>query len=84
MGKRLDPGKFNLPPKTVLEEDANGQLTLVIDRKSRIVMADGRKIVAKAEKIRMNRSDYPINLKSTAPICSKTVSYLADHGEIIV
>ena len=84
VGKRIDPREFNLSARTVLEEDKDGQLTLVIDRQSRIIMADGRKIVAKAEKIRMNRSDYSVNLKTTAPICSKTARYLADHNIKIV
>ena len=84
VGKRINPRKFNLSARTVLEEGKNGQLTLVIDRQSRIIMADGRKIVAKAEKIRMNRSDYPVNLRTTAPICSKTARYLADHDIKIV
>lgn len=84
MGKRIDPGEFNLPVRTVLEEGENGQLTLVMDRKSRIIMADGRKIVAKAEKIRLIRVNQPISLRTTAPICSKTAGYLADHNITIV
>ena len=84
MGKRIDPGEFNLPGRTVLEEEQDGQLTLVLDRKSRIIMADGRRIVAKAEIIRINRSDQPINLRTTAPICSKTARYLAENNIKIV
>ncbi len=84
MAKRIDPGEFNLPARTVLEEDPAGQLTLVLDRKSRIVMADGRRIVAKAEQIRINGSGQPINLRTTAPICSKTALYLAENKIKIV
>ena len=84
MTEKIDPAQFNLPPRTVLEAGDNGQLTLVIERKSRIIMADGRKIAAKAEKIRMKNENYQINLRTTAPICSKTARYLADHNIKIV
>ncbi|MCK4838237.1 MAG: hypothetical protein KAS94_05500 [Desulfobulbaceae bacterium] len=84
MNKRIDPAEFNLPARTVLEEDQAGQLTLVLDRKSRIIMADGRNIVAKAERIRIKRSDQPINLRTTAPICSKTARYLTENNIKII
>ncbi len=84
MAKRIDPREFTLPARTVLEEDQDGQLTLVLDRKSRIIMADGRKIVAKAETIRITRNNQPINLRTTAPICSKTARYLAENNIKIV
>lgn len=83
-GKRIDPRRFNLSARTFLEENEDRQLTLVIDRKSRIIMADGRNIVAKAEKIRLQKNDYSINLRTTAPVCSKTAIYLAEHGIKIV
>ena len=47
--KTLDPKDFNLHPKTVLEDLGRKHLTLVMDRKSRIIMSDGRKIEEKAE-----------------------------------
>ena len=84
MNKRIDPAEFNLPARTVLEEDLNGQLTLVLNRKSRIIMADGRKIVAKAEIIRSKGNNLSINLRTTAPICSKTARYLAENNIKIV
>jgi hypothetical protein len=81
---RIDPKAFNLPPRTVIEEDVDGHLTLVIDRKSRLIMADGRKIIAKAEIIRMSGCNKPINLRTTAPICSKTIKYLTEHDVKII
>ena len=82
--KRIDSRNFNLPARTVLEEDPAGQLTMVLDRKSRIIMADGRRIVAQAEQIRINGSGQPINLRTTAPICSKTARYLTANNIKIV
>lgn len=49
----LDSKKFGLPVSTVLIELADDQITMVIDRKSRIIMADGRKILDKAVQIKI-------------------------------
>lgn len=84
VGKRVDPKEFKLPARTVLEEERNGQLTLILDRKSRIIMADGRKIVANAAIIWTMKGNQPIGLRTTAPICNKTVRYLADNNIKIV
>jgi hypothetical protein len=50
--KNIDPKKFGLPPKTVIEKLGDNHYALVLDRKSRVIMADGKKIVAKADKIK--------------------------------
>jgi len=76
----IDPAKFNLPAGTILEEGENGEIILVIARKSRIIMADGHRIVAKAEAIRNRKPECRICLHTTAPVCSKTSSYLASHN----
>ena len=50
MDNHVDPVKFGLPPRTILEQIDAHTLAIVINRKSRIIMADGRKIVEKVEK----------------------------------
>lgn len=40
-----DPSHFGLPSRTVLEEGEDGSITLVINRKSRIIMKDGERIL---------------------------------------
>ena len=52
MNNTIDPKKFGLPGKTVIEDLGDNHYVLVVDRKSRIIMADGKKLVAKAEKIK--------------------------------
>ncbi len=54
--------------------------TIVIDRKSRIIMADGRKIAEKAGKIKATEPGAEVVLKTTAPVCSKTLAFLAELG----
>ena len=43
--KPIDPKTYNLSPRTKLLEDNKGSLFVVVDRKSRVVMKDGHKIV---------------------------------------
>jgi len=78
--KKIDPQQFGIPGKTIIEKLDDNHYALVVDRKSRIIMADGKKLVEKAEKIKGGETGVKVSLKSTAPVCSKTIRFLADHG----
>lgn len=80
MSDHLDPTKFGLPPRTVLKQIGQDAIAIIINRKSRIIMADGRKIVEKAEKIREVMPKAQIAFRTTAPICSKTKIYLEEQS----
>ena len=75
-----DPKEFGLPARTVIEQIDQDTIALVIDRKSRIIMADGKKILEKLGKIQAGRPSVGIALKTTAPVCSKTKTFLESHG----
>ena len=77
---RADPKEFGLHARTVLEQVDEHTVALVMDRKSRIIMADGRKIVEKVEKIQKVRPRISVVLKTSAPVCSKTVTFLEKSG----
>ena len=77
---RINPKEFGLYAGTVLEQVDEHTVALVIDRKSRIIMADGRKIVEKAEKIQQVQPEVTVVLKTSAPVCSKTVTFLQKGG----
>lgn len=79
----LDPKSYGLPYRTVLEEHGDG-VALVMDRKSRIVMADGRRIVAKVEKLRETIGDTEVVFKTSAPVCSKTKVFLDKQGIVVI
>jgi hypothetical protein len=79
----IDPVQYGLPKRTVLEE-YNGGIALVIDRKSRIVMADGRRIAEKMEKLGKQTDDTAIVFKTTAPVCSKTKLFLDQQGITVI
>lgn len=80
MTEIVDPKEFDLPPRTVLEKIDKDKFAFVINRKSRIVMADGKKILQKATKIKASIPDAEVVLKTTAPVCSKTKQFLGDEG----
>jgi len=80
MNNTIDPKKFGLPGKTVIEDLGDNHYVLVVDRKSRIIMADGKKLLEKAEKIKAVEPGTKISLRSTASVCTKTIRFLADQG----
>lgn len=77
---KLSPKAFGLSPGTVIEQLGDSTIALVIDRKSRIIMADGRKIVEKISAIRQHLPAYRVILKTSAPLCSKTSNMFAEAG----
>ena len=76
MPRPIDPKLFGLHHTTRLEQTAEKEFVLVINRKSRIIMADGRKILAKAARIRAKVPGATIRLRTTAPVCSRTAALL--------
>ena len=80
MIKYIDPTSLGLPSRTIVEEIDNNTLAIVIQRKSRIIMADGLKILAKSAQIKSARPGVTILLKTVTPICSKTLRFFKNEG----
>ena len=76
---KLDPKKYGLSTRVVLIENDQKEIIIVIDRKSRIIMKDGRKILEKARKIQQLENK-TISIKTDAPVCSKTKKHLQKNG----
>ena len=79
-----DPQAYGLPPRTILKDMGTNRIAIVINRKSRIIMADGKKILNKAEKIRSHNESLEISLETTAPVCSKTSKFLNAQGITVI
>ena len=75
----IDPAEYGLPSRTHLESLNNYHLALVINRKSRIIMSDGRKIMDKIEKIKSIQKNVKVSVKTNAPMCSKTLAFLKEN-----
>jgi len=80
----IETKTLGLPARTVVERLGAKHLALVKDRKSRIIMSDGRKILRQAEIIRRAFPDIRISLKTSAPVCSKTKAFLKEKGIAVV
>lgn len=76
----IEPVDFGLSPRTILDAVGKNHIAIVIDRKSRIIMSDGKKITEKAETIKKHKPATKVSVKTTAPVCSKTIKFLSENG----
>tara|TARA_B100001758_G_scaffold218008_1_gene205207 strand:+ start:2712 stop:2975 length:264 start_codon:yes stop_codon:yes gene_type:complete len=76
----VDPLDYNLPTRTKLLKDGSGSLFIVIDRKSRVVMKDGNRVLNIAKRIKEVNQNTNISLLTSAPVCSKTKEFLLKHN----
>lgn len=80
--KQLDPKIFNLSSRVVIKEQKRS-LALVVNRKSRIIMKDGRRLLDQIRQIK-KFSTKPVLIFTTAPVCSKTKGFLNNNGVEII
>ncbi len=81
---KLNPKEFGLPARTIVEQINQNTIALAIDRKSRIIMSDGKKVLEKLSKIKKYRPSVNVVLRITAPVCSKTKKFLESEGIQII
>ena len=84
MTQYLDPKSLGLPGKTSVEVIDKNTLAIVIKRKSRIIMSDGIKILDKVDTIKTAKPGMDVQLKTTTPICSKTLQLFRKKGLEII
>ena len=80
INKILESSKYNLSSRTVLAEIENNHIAIVKNRKSRIIMKDGKKILETAKQIQAASPKTKVSLITNAPVCSKTTKYLLENG----
>jgi len=78
--EKVDPKTYGLPSRTVLMKTDSENFTIVINRKSRIVMKDAVAILKKAEAIKERVPAAGVALETTAPVCSKSIQFLKENG----
>ena len=78
---KLEPHLYGLSARTNLVQIDNS-IGIVIDRKSRIIMKDGHRIVKQAHAIQI-KNNKPVILITSAPVCSKTKQYLSANNILI-
>jgi len=80
----LDPQKWGLTSRDRLVQLDDQHVALVIQRKSRVIMTDGKRLLAKVHKIKSLRPDLDVALKIRAPLCSKTKAFLEGEDILVI
>ena len=80
--KKVDPKLYGLHSRIILRKNKKG-IYIVIDRKSRIIMKDGHRILEIVKKIRDSETGKNISVLSGAPVCSKTQKFLTENNVTI-
>ena len=78
--KNIDPTQYNLSSRVDLRQDRSGGLLIVINRKSRIIMKDGIRLLGMVKKINKIDPKKNISVRTSAPICSKTKKLLLENN----
>ena len=77
--EQIDPKHFGLPSRTVLIKRGPNEFSLIMNRKSRIVMKDVLVILEKVKKIKQKVPNALIILETNAPVCSKSNNFLKEN-----
>lgn len=80
MTESIDPEKYGLTSRDRIVKIDENHLAIIVNRKSRIVMKDGKRVLEKAEKIRRQLPGVRLSLKTSAPVCGKTRMFLQERG----
>lgn len=80
----LNPQKFGLSSGTEIEQTDESTVTIILKRKSRLILADGKRIAEKVKKIKVELPETKVLLKTSAPVCGKTRDYLRWEGIEII
>ena len=81
--KQIDPLKLGLSKRIRVSLGLDRNYYIIKNIKSRIIMKDGKKIVETASIIK-NQTSKQVFLATTAPVCSKTKTYLISKDIQIV
>ena len=80
--KIIDPTKYSLHSRVkLLCKDKT--VFIVIDRKSRIIMKDGYRIVKIAKQITQVEVEKEVSVLSGAPVCKKTKKFLLENNVVV-
>ncbi len=75
----IDPKKYGLHQRVKLKGSGK-EIFVLIERKSRVIMKDGNRIIQMAEKIKQTNQTNKISVLSTAPVCGKTEQLLLKNS----
>ena len=76
----IDPQKFGLSTRVVIGQLSENHFVIIKDRKSRIIMKDGRQVFEQIQLIKNYTPNSKISLATNAPVCGKTTAFLKEKG----
>ena len=82
--QKINPKIYSINSRTSIFRTTNGGVLVMINRKSRIIMKDGYKIIENVKKINKIEKDANITIKINAPLCSKTKTFLEKKGVFLI
>ena len=59
------------------------ELFIIVDRKSRIIMKDGHRILKIVNRIQSIEKDRRVSVLTSAPVCSKTRTFLSNNAVLV-
>ncbi len=78
--EQIDPEKYGLSKRVSLVKLGRNHIGIIKNRKSRIIMIDGKKLLKLADKICKVEPEVKISIITNAPVCSKTTVFLKEHS----
>ena len=81
--KQIDPSTLGLSKRIQVAKGKDRSYYIIKNIKSRIIMKDGKKIVETASIIK-KQTNKRVFLATTAPVCSKTKTYLESKNIHII
>ena len=81
--KKIDPKRYNLSPRLNLQQNELNELFIIIDRKSRIIMKDGHRILEMVKRIQSIEKDRHVSVLTSAPVCTKTRTFLSNNAVLV-
>jgi len=76
----IDSRKGGFSPRTVIGKLSPKHFVIIKDRKSRIIMKEGKQILEQINLIKHKEPNSKISLATNAPVCSKTTKFLSEKG----
>ncbi len=84
MAEKINTIDVNLARNTEVKFIGDNHIAIVKNRKSRIIMKDGEKILSDAVKIRKSNPKIKVSFMTNAPLCSKTRAFLEENGIAVI
>jgi hypothetical protein len=78
--KNINPRIYNLSSRIILRQIGKNNISIIIDRKSRIIMKDGKRILKQTKAIHQINPNMRITVLTSAPVCSKTRAFLLEKN----